>query len=111
MEIFVAILIIALIGAIVFAVMQRRPGSVGLPGRARSSPVGRRGGAPPTGPMAAAAAEHAQVTEPAEIPAAEARLRAQARQVAAGMNAEAASVADRRYNGELADDSVDPRRR
>jgi hypothetical protein len=39
--------------------------------------------------MAAAVEEHAQATDPHEVVAAEQRLRAQARQVAAGMSADA----------------------
>ena len=81
MEILVAILVIVAVAAVIFAVMSRRPG--GAPGRGR--PRASRGSvrtrpAPRNDPMTAAVVEHAQVTDPAEVPAAEARLKAQARQ-------------------------------
>jgi len=88
MEILVAILAIALVAAIAFIVMRNRsarpgglarsrtPADGGLPDRG----VARRGDS-----MAAAVHDHAQATEPGEVVAAEQRLRAQARNVAAGM--------------------------
>ena len=111
MEILVAILIIALIAAVVFAVMQRRPaGGRGL-GHSRTSPLSRRDrGTARRDPMAAAVVEHAEATGPHEVAAAEERLRAQARQVAAPLNAEA----HRREHQRAADqigrplDPVDP---
>ncbi len=92
MEILVAILIIALIAAVVYIVMQRRsagPGAgarrSGLP-RSSDSPLPRRSRASARqDPMAAAVQEHADATDPHEVVAAEQRLRAQAQQVAAGM--------------------------
>lgn len=95
MEILVAILIIALIAAVAFAVMQRRPerrpaGARGL-GRRRTSPLGRGDrGAARRDPMAAAVAEHAEATDPHDVVVAERRMRAQAHDVAAGLHTEAA---------------------
>jgi hypothetical protein len=88
MVILVAILIIAVIAAVAYAVWQRR--QVGAPGVARPhrSPVARRSrGVARHDPMAAAVAEHAQATDPADVIVAEQRLQAQARNVAAGMQA------------------------
>jgi hypothetical protein len=92
MEILVAILIIALIAAVVYIVLQRRsagPGAgarSGLP-RSSDSPLPRRSRASARqDPMAAAIQEHADATDPHEVVAAEQRLRAQAQQVAAGMD-------------------------
>ncbi len=88
MDILVAILIIALVGAVAYIVLQRRPR--GAPGveRPHSSPLGRRGhGVRHADPMAAAVHEHAQATDPADVVVAEQRLQAQARQVAAGLGA------------------------
>jgi hypothetical protein len=88
MEILVAILIIALIAAIAYAVLQRRPAA---PRRLREpGPVSvgmrRRGGARHD-PMAEAVAEHARATHPADVVVAEQNLQAQARNVAAGLHA------------------------
>lgn len=86
MEILVAILVIALIAALAYVVVQRR--QVGAPGvgRPRRSPVARRSrGVARHDPMAAAVAEHAQAMDPADVIVAEQRLQAQARSVAAGM--------------------------
>ncbi|MDX6688916.1 MAG: hypothetical protein QOG15_373 [Solirubrobacteraceae bacterium] len=88
MDILVAILIIAVIAAVVYAVVQRR--QVGAPGlqRPQRSPIARPGrGAARHDPMAAAVAEHAQAMDPADVVVAEQRLQAQARNVAAGMQA------------------------
>ncbi len=88
MEILVAILAIALIAVAVYAIVQRRrPGAGGLP-RPRAAArdgglVARRGAH--SDPMAAAVADHAQATDPGEVVVAEQRLRAQARNVAAGL--------------------------
>lgn len=83
MEILVVILVVALIVAIVYGVAQRRPG--GLTGGS-GSPLPRRGrDAASRDPMAAAVADHAAATDPQDAALAEQRLRAQARQVAAGM--------------------------
>lgn len=87
METLVAILIIAVLAAVAFIALRRRPG--GMPGvdRRHAAPVGRRGRVGrPADPMAAAVAAHAQATDPADVVAAEQRLRAEARNVAAGMN-------------------------
>ena len=79
MEILVAILIIAVLAALAFAVMQRRRGPAGAGlGRSRSSPIGRRGAAAGRDPMAAAVAEHAAATDPRDVVVAEQRLQAQA---------------------------------
>jgi len=90
MEILVAILIIAVIAAVIFAVMQRRSaGARGL-GRPRTSPIGHRDrGVPRRDPMATAVAEHAQATDPQDVVAAEQRMRAQAHHVAAELHTEA----------------------
>ena len=91
MIILVAILIIAVIAAVAYAVMQRR--KVGAPGleRPHRSPIGRPArGVARNDPMAAAVAEHAQATDPADVIAAEQRLQAQARNVSAGMQGGAA---------------------
>lgn len=85
MEILVVILVVALIAVIAFAVAQRR--SAGLTGRP-GSPLPRRSRAAASrDPMAAAVADHAEATDPQDAALAEQRLRAQARQVAAGMGA------------------------
>lgn len=89
MEILVAILIIAVIAAVAYAVIQHRQDST-APARRHSSPLGRRDrGAAGSDPMAAAVAEHAQATHPQDVVAAEHRLQAQAGQVAAGLTADA----------------------
>lgn len=98
MEILVAILIIALVAAVAYIVLQRRPGGAPPAGAPRASPLGRRArSVRRADPMAAAVAEHAHATDPADVVVAEQRLRAEARHVAAGMNgtavtAEASSV-------------------
>jgi hypothetical protein len=113
MEILVAILIIALIAAVAFAVIQRRPGAVrglGGPRTARAAVRTRR--PPRNDPMAAAVVEHAQAIEPAEVVVAEQRLKAQARQVAAGMQADANQTEHQRAADRLADPDpyvADPR--
>ena len=111
MEILVAILIIALIAAVVFAVMQRRPGAGRGLGRPRTSPLPRRDrGTARRDPMATAVAEHAEATDPQDVVAAEERLRAQARQVAAPLNAEAQRREDQRAADQVGQpvDPVDP---
>jgi len=132
MEIFVAIVIIVVIAAIAFAVMQRRSAGARGVGRPRSSPLGRRErGVPRSDPMASAVAEHAQAMDPQDVVAAEQRMRAQARQVAAGLHADAhrsehqraadqagyvdptyddPTYVDPAYDGRPAGDRVDPRR-
>ncbi len=88
MVILVAILIIALVAAVAFAVMQRRQaGGVSGLQRPRTSPIGRRGTVARHDPMAAAVAEHAQAMDPADVVAAEQRLQAEARNVNARMQA------------------------
>jgi len=91
MEILVAILVIALIAAVAFAVMQRRPDVARRVGRPRRSPIGRRD---PSSrrhdPMAAAVEEHSQAMDPQDVAVAERRLRAQAHHVAADLHTEAA---------------------
>ena len=88
MELLVVILIIALVAAVAFIVLRRNPrGIPGAAGRPGAPPLGRRrAGARPSDPMAAAVADHARATDPADVVAAEQRLRAEARRVAAGMN-------------------------
>jgi hypothetical protein len=103
MEILVVILIIALIAAVAFIVIgQRRPGGAGGLRRSRS-PITRGRSVPRNDPMAAAVVEHAQVTDPADVPAAEQRLKAQARQVAAPLQAEANRAEHQRAADQLAD--------
>ena len=88
MEILVAILIIALIAAAAYIVLQRRPGGAPQVGGPRASPLGRRDrGVRHGDSMAAAVHAHAQATDPADVVAAEQRLQAQARNVAASMGA------------------------
>jgi hypothetical protein len=88
MEIVVAILVVAVIAGVAFAVLRSRSaGGRGL-GRPRSSRGARRGRRVPSDTMVSAVVEHAQVTDPAGVPAAEARLRTRAQQVAAGLQAE-----------------------
>lgn len=112
MEILVAILVIALLAAVAFAVIQRRPGGVAALTRSRSAPAGQRvRRAPHDDAMTAAVVEHAQVTDPAQVPAAEARLKAEARNVAAGLQADALRTEHQRAGDQL-DDGVyadDPR--
>ncbi len=89
MEILVAILVIVVIAGTAFALLQRRPVGAGGLGRARREPVIRQGRAVPPGDgMTAAVVDHAQVTDPSEVPAAEARLRVEARQIAAAKQVE-----------------------
>jgi hypothetical protein len=92
MDILVAILAIALLAAIAFAVVQYRRGSTHATAdrsrRSRSSPL-PRGAARSNHPMAAAVEEHAQAVDPQEAAVAEQRLQARAGQVAAGLNATA----------------------
>lgn len=93
MEILVAILIIALIAAVAFIALRRQPRGVPGVGRRRAAPLGRRDrGVRPADPMAAAVADHARATDPAEVVAAEQRLRAEARNIAAGMQGAAAAA-------------------
>jgi hypothetical protein len=93
MDILVAILIIAAIAAVAFVVLRRKPGAVAGAGRPHASPLGRPGRVSRrSDPMAAAVAEHAQATHPADVVAAEQQLRAQARSVAAGLNGSAAAA-------------------
>lgn len=95
MEFVVAILIIALIAAIAFAVMQRRP--AGTRGALSARPFGRRTrGIARRDPMAAAVVEHAEATHPADVVVAEQRLQSEARQVAAGLQAKAQPIEDQR---------------
>jgi hypothetical protein len=97
MEILVAVLVVALLAGLAFVALQRRPG--GAPGLRRpraSAPSVRARRRPRTDSMTAAVVEHAQVTDPAEVPAAEQRLRAQAQQVAAPLQAEADRVEQQR---------------
>lgn len=90
MYIFVAILIIALIAVAAYAVIQRKRAVAPGVRRPSGSPLGRRDrGVARRDPMAAAVAEHAQATDPQDAAAAEQRLQAQARQVAAGLQSDA----------------------
>jgi hypothetical protein len=108
MEILVAILIIAVIAALAFAVMQRRRVGTGGLDRPRNAPAGRRDrGIARRDPMAAAVAEHARATDPADVVVAEQRLRAEARNVAAGLQADAHRHGDARVNGYDAPADVD----
>lgn len=112
MDILVAIVVIALIAAVAFVVIQRRPGGVGGLSRSRTAPLGRRG--PRTrhsDPMAAAVAEHAEATDPQDVIAAEQRLKAQARQVAAPMQADALRAEHQRAADQMANgaSAADPR--
>lgn len=112
MEIVVAILIIALIAAVAFAVIQRRPDGAGGLTRSRRGPVTRQGRVPRDDPMAAAVVEHAEAIDPADVVVAEQRLKAQARQVAAPMQAEANRAEHQRAADQLADGGAygaDPR--
>jgi hypothetical protein len=93
MEPLVAILIIAALAAVAVLVLRRRPNRLRGADRPRATPLGRRVSRRHD-PMAAAVAEHARATDPADVVVAEQRLRAQARAVAAGMNPGDATVAD-----------------
>jgi hypothetical protein len=85
MELLVALVVILVVAGAIFAVVQQR-----RPGGARTSARPRRGRrVPRRDPMTAAVVDHALVTDPADVPAAEARLRAQAQQVAVGLQADA----------------------
>jgi hypothetical protein len=119
MDILVAILIIALIAAGAYIVMQRKRDAPTRVGGARGTPLPRRGRVSARrDPMAAAVAEHARATDPADAAAAEQRLQAQARQVAAGLQSgalhsehqRAAAQADP-YEGRLAADYAPPEER
>ncbi|MEA2221461.1 MAG: hypothetical protein QOJ35_4087 [Solirubrobacteraceae bacterium] len=90
MDIFVAILIIAFVAAVAFAVVQRRRFRAAGLDRPHGAPVaGRGGGLARHDPMAAAVAEHARATDPGDVVVAEQRLRAAARDVASGLQADA----------------------
>lgn len=91
MELLVAILIIAVLGAVAFAVIQRRRGGAAPLGRTHGSPLptARRGSARSNHPMAAAVEEHAQAVDPHDAAVAEQRLQARAGEVAAGLHATA----------------------
>lgn len=89
MGILVAILIVAVIAAVAFAVMQRRRGPVGTD-RAHS-PIGRRGRIAGRDPMATAVAEHAAATDPQDVAVAEQRLQAQAGRESARLQGHARS--------------------
>ncbi|HEV7806855.1 MAG TPA: hypothetical protein VGO80_13610 [Solirubrobacteraceae bacterium] len=93
MEIFVAILVIAVVAAVAFAVIQRRRGPAGAGGRDRArSPIGRRGRAVAgRDPMAAAVADHAAATDPHDVVVAEQRLQAQAAHESARLQGQARS--------------------
>jgi hypothetical protein len=100
MDILVAILIIALIAAGAYIVMQRKRGAATRMGGARGTPLPRRGRVSARrDPMAAAVAEHARATDPAAAAAAEQRLQAQARQVAAGLQSDALRSEHERAGG------------
>jgi len=101
MEILVAILIIAVIAAVAFAVIQgrRRPSATGVDRRA-ASPSRRAASAHP---MADVVADHMQATGPQEIVAAEQRMHARAQQVAAGLHASNGSGAAAGYSAPAAD--------
>ncbi len=93
MGLLVAILIIALVAAAATIILQGRPGGIRGVGRPAKSPLPRRGRVSARrDPMAAAVADHARATDPQDAMAAEQRLRAQARAVAAGLHAEAGSA-------------------
>jgi hypothetical protein len=93
MDILVAILIIAAIAAVAFVVLRRKPDGVAGAGRPHASALGRPGRVSRRAdPMAAAVADHARATHPADVVAAEQELRAQARSVAAGLNGSAAGA-------------------
>ena len=86
MEILVAILIIAVLGAIAVVLVQRRRGGAAV-GRPHGSPLGRRHGvARSDHPLAAEVEAHAQATDPRDVVAAEQRLQARAAQVAADLS-------------------------
>lgn len=80
MELVVAILIIAALGAVAFAVIQRRRGGAEPLDRPHRSPLpaARRGSARSNHPMAAAVEEHAQAIDPHDAAVAEQRLQARA---------------------------------
>lgn len=101
MELLVAILIIAVIAAVAFAVIQgrRRPSATGVDRRA-ASPSRRAASAHP---MADVVADHMQATGPQEIVAAEQRMHARAQQVAAGLHASNGSGAAAGYSAPAAD--------
>jgi hypothetical protein len=91
MEILVAILAIALVAVLVYLVMQRRgPRAGGLVrSRARADEGLPHRGVARGDSLAAAVHDHAQATDPGEVVVAEQRLRAEARSVAAGLQADA----------------------
>ena len=91
MELLVAILIIAVLGAVAFAIIRHRRGGAAPLGRTHGSPLpsARRGSARSNHPMAAAVEEHAQAIDPHDAAVAEQRLQARAGEVAAGLNATA----------------------
>jgi hypothetical protein len=96
MEILVAILVIALIVGAAVVVMQRRAGGARRLGGPRTSASGQARRSPRTDPMTAAVVEHARVTDPDEVRAAEQRLRAHAQQIAAPLQAQANHVEQQR---------------
>jgi hypothetical protein len=111
MEILVVVLVVAAIAAAAFVVLQRRPGGVATLRRPRESAptISTRRPGPTADPMTAAVVDHAQVTDPAEVPAAERRLRAQAQQAAAPLQARAGRAEQQRAvdaNGTFVPDPV-----
>jgi hypothetical protein len=101
MEILVAILVIALIAAIGFAVMQRGPAQARGRRHRRTAPIRRARRVPRSDPMMAAVVDHAEAIDPADVVAAEQRLQAQAREVAAPLQAEALRIEHERAAAQM----------
>ena len=102
MEILAVIVVIALLAAAAFVVVQR-PTAGGLQ-RPRRAPFPRGGRRVRSNhPMAEVVVDHANATGDQEVIAAEQRMQAQARNVAASMQAEASRTEHQRAAEQMAD--------
>jgi len=109
MEILIAILIIALIAAIAFALLQRRPVGTRGPGRPRTSPIDPRSRrALRRNPMTAAVVDHIEAKGPHEIVVTEERMRAEARRIADGLNAESHRAEHQRAQQQVTHAATEP---
>lgn len=93
MELLLVVLLVAVLAAVAFAVLQARRGRGAITSnrlsRGTPSPLPRQSRRARRHPMADAVQEHAQAMEPQEVVAAEQRLQAEAGRVASGLTADA----------------------
>jgi len=111
MEILLVILLVVVIAALAFAATQARRQRRAIAAdhleRGTSSPLPRRSRAARRHPMADAVAEHARVTDPRDVVAAERRLQAQAGRAASDLQADARRDEHARANEQLANADAD----